>query len=296
MAFRTDLAVEAVTISQKAADKQQIRQSQHTIEGFEITETEIISEAAAKELGKPCGRYQTFALQALLRREENAFPRACHALSMILQDLLPESIADSDAVLIVGLGNRMITPDSLGPEAVRYVIATRHLREQAPDLFSEWRPVSAFAPGVLGQTGIESSEVISGLLRQIQPSAVFAIDALAAGQISRLLRTIQLSDTGIIPGSGIGNSRSALNRETLGVPVIAIGVPTVIDGSTLHHTICQQLEGRSCETLQELERPLMLTSQNIDREISDIARLIGYAVNMALHPGLTVEDIDLYLN
>ena len=156
--------------------------------------------------------------------------------------------------------------------------------------------MSALAPGVLGQTGVETGEVICGVLDRVKPAAVLAVDALAAGRLSRLLRTIQLADTGITPGAGVGNARAALNSQTLGVPVIAIGVPTVVDGATLAHEIAAQLGSPSCEALDDLSLPVMVTTRDIDREVADIARVIGYAVNMALHPHLTVSDIDLYLS
>ena len=190
----------------------------------------------------------------------------------------------------------MITPDAIGPQTIDHVIATRHLVSQAPEVFADWRPVSALAPGVLGQTGVEIGEVICGVLDRVRPSAVIAVDALAAGRLSRLLRTVQIADTGITPGSGIGNARQALNLETLGVPVIAIGVPTVVDGATLAHEICAQLGQSNCEALDDLSQPVMVTTRDIDREVADISRMIGYAVNMALHPHLSVADIDLYLS
>ena len=295
MAFRTDLAVEAVQNLPHAANLRQVRQTDRTIEGFSVNEVEILTEHAAREIGKPCGRYVTLELDALVRREEDAFPRACRALSTLLADLLPDS-ASSGPVLVTGLGNRMVTPDAIGPQAIDHVIATRHLVEQVPDVFASWRPVSALAPGVLGQTGVETGEVICGVLDRVKPAAVLAVDALAAGRLSRLLRTIQLADTGITPGAGVGNARAALNSETLGVPVIAIGVPTVVDGATLAHEIAAQLGGPSCEALDDLSLPVMVTTRDIDREVADIARVIGYAVNMALHPHLSVSDIDLYLS
>ena len=295
MAFRTDLAVEAVQNLPHAATLRQVRQTERTIEGFSVNEVDILTEHAAREIGKPCGRYVTLELDALVRREEDAFPRACRALSTLLTDLLPDS-ASSGPVLVTGLGNRMITPDAIGPQAIDHVIATRHLVEQVPDVFASWRPVSALAPGVLGQTGVETGEVICGVLDRVKPAAVLAVDALAAGRLSRLLRTIQLADTGITPGAGVGNARAALNSETLGVPVIAIGVPTVVDGATLAHEIAAQLGGSSCEALDDLSLPVMVTTRDIDREVADIARVIGYAVNMALHPHLSVSDIDLYLS
>ena len=294
MAFRTDLAVEAIENHKTAATLPHVRQSDRMLEGFAVHEVRILSEDAAREIGKPQGRYLTLELDALIRREEDAFPRACKALSTLLRELLPRP--NDGPVLIAGLGNRMITPDAIGPQTADHVIATRHLVAQSPDIFADWRPVSALAPGVLGQTGVETGEVICGVLDRVRPAAVIAVDALAAGRLSRLLRTVQLADTGITPGAGVGNARTALNEETLGVPVIAVGVPTVVDGATLAHEISSQLGQPDCEALDDLSQPVMITTRDIDREVADISRMIGYAVNMALHPHLSVADIDLYLS
>ena len=294
MAFRTDLAVEAIENHKSAAALPHVRQSDRTLEGFAVHEVRILSEDAAREIGKPQGRYLTLELDALIRREEDAFPRACKALSTLLRELLPRP--NDGPVLIAGLVNRMITPDAIGPQTADHVIATRHLVAQSPAIFADWRPVSALAPGVLGQTGVETGEVICGVLDRVRPAAVIAVDALAAGRLSRLLRTVQLADTGITPGAGVGNARTALNEETLGVPVIAVGVPTVVDGATLAHEISSQLGQPDCEALDDLSQPVMITTRDIDREVADISRMIGYAVNMALHPHLSVADIDLYLS
>ncbi len=294
MAFRTDLAVEAIENHKTAAALPHVRQSDRTLDGFAVHEVRILSEDAAREIGKPQGRYLTLELDALIRREEDAFPRACKALSTLLRELLPHP--NDGPVLIAGLGNRMITPDAIGPQTADHVIATRHLVAQSPAIFADWRPVSALAPGVLGQTGVETGEVICGVLDRVRPAAVIAVDALAAGRLSRLLRTVQLADTGITPGAGVGNARAALNKETLGVPVIAVGVPTVVDGATLAHEISSQLGQPACEALDDLSQPVMITTRDIDREVADISRMIGYAVNMALHPHLSVADIDLYLS
>ena len=294
MAFRTDLAVEAIENHKTAAALPHVRQSDRTLEGFAVHEVRILSEDAAREIGKPQGRYLTLELDALICREEDAFPRACKALSTLLRELMPHP--NDGPVLIAGLGNRMITPDAIGPQTADHVIATRHLVAQSPAIFADWRPVSALAPGVLGQTGVETGEVICGVLDRVRPAAVIAVDALAAGRLSRLLRTVQLADTGITPGAGVGNARAALNEKTLGVPVIAVGVPTVVDGATLAHEISSQLGQPACEALDDLSQPVMITTRDIDREIADISRMIGYAVNMALHPHLSVADIDLYLS
>ena len=294
MAFRTDLAVEAIENHKTAAALPHVRQSDRTLEGFAVHEVRILSEDAVREIGKPQGRYLTLELDALIRREEDAFPRACKALSTLLRELLPHP--NDGPVLIAGLGNRMITPDAIGPQTADHVIATRHLVAQSPAIFADWRPVSALAPGVLGQTGVETGEVICGVLDRVRPAVVIAVDALAAGRLSRLLRTVQLADTGITPGAGVGNARAALNKETLGVPVIAVGVPTVVDGATLAHEISSQLGQPACEALDDLSQPVMITTRDIDHEVADISRMIGYAVNMALHPHLSVADIDLYLS
>ena len=294
MAFRTDLAVEAIENHKTAAALPHVRQSDRMLDGFAVHEVRILSEDAAREIGKPQGRYLTLELDALIRREEDAFPRACKALSTLLRELLPHP--NDGPVLIAGLGNRMITPDAIGPQTADHVIATRHLVAQSPAIFADWRPVSALAPGVLGQTGVETGEVICGVLDRVRPAAVIAVDALAAGRLSRLLRTVQLADTGITPGAGVGNARAALNKETLGVPVIAVGVPTVVDGATLAHEISSQLGQPACEALDDLSQPVMITTRDIDREVADISRMIGYAVNMVLHPHLSVADIDLYLS
>ena len=294
MAFRTDLAVEAIENHKTAAALPHVRQSDRTLEGFAVHEVRILSEDAAREIGKPQGRYLTLELDALIRREEDAFPRACKALSTLLRELLPHP--NDGPVLIAGLGNRMITPDAIGPQTADHIIATRHLVAQSPAIFADWRPASALAPGVLGQTGVETGEVICGVLDRVRPAAVIAVDALAAGRLSRLLRTVQLADTGITPGAGVGNARAALNKETLGVPVIAVGVPTVVDGATLAHEISSQLGQPACEALDDLSQPVMITTRDIDREVADISRMIGYAVNIALHPHLSVADIDLYLS
>ncbi len=297
MGYRTDLAVEAMDYGAGRQAARQMRgftRTEEETEGFSVTKLVIHTEEVAQALEKPCGTYATLGLGALIRREEDAFPRACHALSRLLRELL--SPAGEGPVLVTGLGNRSITPDAVGPLAVGYVIATRHLVSHVPEHFAGWRAVSAVAPGVLGQTGVEAGELLHGLRDAVAPSAVIAVDALATGRLSNLSRTIQVTDTGIIPGSGVGNARNELSRRTLGVPVIAVGVPTVVDGATIAHEICEQAGVSGCEALDDLARPVLVTSRDIDREAADVARVIGYSINMALHPQMSVEDVDLYLS
>lgn len=291
-AYRTDLAMESLEISRRQAQNagalSGVRSREREVEGFPITTVEILDEQGAAQIGKPVGIYETFCLDALMRREEDAFPRACRALAGLTRGLLPE-LADGPA-LVIGLGNRQITPDAVGPRAADYIIATRHLTTQAPEYFASWRPVSALAPGVLGQTGVEVGELLAAVAKAVQPSVILAVDALAAGSLTRLSRTVQLTNAGIVPGSGVHNARAALNEQTLGVPVIALGVPTVVDGATL----AAELTGGKAVPRDAV--PLIVTTRDIDREVADVSRLIGYALNLALQPDLSPEDIDLYLS
>ena len=285
MAIRTDLAVEAL---EQSGIPDGVHAREYTAEGYTVSQVEVHRDGAVP--GRRAGRYLTLGLGALIRREEDAFPRACRALAGVLGELLPEN---ARGVLVVGLGNRAITPDAVGPLCCENVLATRHLAGE--ELFSGFRPVSVLAPGVLGTTGIEAGEVVRGVMDRVHPSLVIAVDALAARRLSRLMCTIQLTDTGITPGSGVGNARAALDERTLGVPVIAIGVPTVVDGATLAHDITEQT-GSECEALGDLRSPVLVTTKDIDRQASDVARVIGYGINLALHPDLTVTDIDLFLS
>ena len=235
---RTDLAVEATQLWQEqAGETTQLRgvQARDSVrEGYPVTTVRILDESGAQALGKPVGTYMTLELDGLARREEDAFRRAARALAAELRGLL--DLKEGDAVLVVGLGNRAITPDAIGPKAADHTLVTRHLVERVPEHFGAFRPVAALAAGVLGTTGMESGELVPAVVEKTRPACVLAVDALASRSLRRVCRTVQLSDTGIVPGSGVGNHRAALNRETLGVPVIAIGVPTVVDAATLAAT------------------------------------------------------------
>lgn len=294
MSVHTDLAMEAVELCDGADENSGVRQQQQQLHGFAVTKVHITSSSAAERIGKPVGQYFTVDLGALFRRETDAFPRGCQAVADILTDLLPADLAAP--ILVVGLGNRAITPDAIGPCTAKNVLATRHLIQSTPDIFAAWRPTTVVAPGVLGQTGLEVGELVCGVLDKIKPAAVVAVDALAAVRLSRLTHTIQLADTGIVPGSGVGNARFALTQATLGIPVIAVGVPTVVAGATLAHEIQSQNPNADCEALQDLDSPVVVTTRDIDTEVADISRVIGYGINMALHPTLTLQDIDLFLS
>ena len=293
MAFRTDLAREALSHSKNLRNAAGIRQTQRTIDGFTVDCVEVLSREAAEELGKPCGAYCTMTLAPLTRRESEAFPHAVEVLSGLLTELLP-NMDDDASVLVIGLGNRAITPDAVGPLCIEHILATRHLRSALPEQFGSWRAVSAAAVGVLGQTGVEAAEFTRGLCDTVKPSAVIVVDALAAGSLPHLARTIQVTDAGIVPGSGVENARQAFNREAFGVPVIAVGLPTVVDGASLLWHAKQQ--GAVCPELEELSGPVFVTPREIDQQVHDEAKVIGYAINRALQPHLSIGDLDLLLS
>lgn len=295
--IRTDLAVEAEPLFRAerplSSAPPGVRAYEKSRGGFTVSTVEVLDHRGETAIGKPKGRYVTVELDALIRREENAFAEACKLLAGELRQLLQLPVSSN--ILVAGLGNRDITPDAIGPIAVDHLMVTRHLREAVPEHFGAFRPVCALCSGVLGTTGIESSQIIAAVSHRVKPAAVIAIDALASRSISRLCRTVQLSDTGIVPGSGVGNARQALNEDTLGVPVIALGVPTVVDAATLAYDIISD-SGADIdpESLGE-SGGMIVTPRDIDKNVRDIAKLLGYSLNMALHDGLSIEDIDMFL-
>ena len=296
--IRTDLAAEARELWRESAGKTDTlpgvdaRESRE--QGVAVTAVEILDQRGEDALCKPKGKYVTIELDTVLRREEDAFSRAAEVMAGHIRTLL--DLRGEESVLVVGLGNEAITPDAIGPEAVDSVLVTRHLKNQMPESFASFRTVTAVRAGVLGTTGMESAELVSALTARLRPDRVIALDALAARRLDRLCRTVQISDTGIVPGSGVGNHRSALNRETLGVPVVAIGVPTVVEAATLVSELASRAGAENLDPRRfGTEGDMIVTPRDIDRSVHDAAKLIGYAVNLALHEGLTVEDIDMFL-
>ena len=259
---RTDLAVETVG---ELAEAQGIYREERLESEIPVTAVEVRTQGAAQRLGKPIGRYVTVDLGPVSRREDAAFRRSAQVLAGELRRLLPEE----GTVLVVGLGNRAMTPDRLGPLCCDHVLVTHHLVDQIPQRFGAFRSVAALAPGVLGTTGLESGAVAAAVTGVLKPSCVVAVDALAAQELDRLCATVQLSDTGIAPGSGVGNHRQGLTQETLGVPVIALGMPTVADSG----------EG------------FFVTPRDIDAKVAQCASLIAAALNLCFQPGLTLEDL-----
>ncbi len=296
--IRTDLALEACEIWQENADRQTelsgVIAEEKEINGHKVHRVEIINEDGERALGKPQGTYITIELFGVARREDAVFPRAIKTVSDALSKILPKNC---ETVLIAGLGNRAITPDAVGDVSIENVMVTRHLVDNLPEYFSSFKKVSAIAPGVLGTTGVESYEIIAGVANRISPDCIIVIDALASRSIDRLCNTIQITDTGIIPGSGVGNSRRAINRETLNIPVIAIGVPTVVDVSSVIYDIITDSGMKLPEhILESYSESLMVTPKEIDTQISDVGKIIGYAINMSLQPDITIEDMDTFLS
>ena len=296
---RTDLAVEARQLwmesAAETADLKGVSAQEREREGFPVTAVEVLDEGGAKALGKPVGNYVSLELDGLMRREENSFSRAVTAIAGELRELLP--IPDGGPVLVVGLGNRAITPDLLGPLAAEHILVTRHLVTGVPEHFGHYRPVSALIPGVLASTGLESAEIAAAVSGAAKPAAVVVIDALAARSLERVCRTVQISDTGISPGSGVGNHRAAIDRETLGIPVLAVGVPTVVDGATLALDVLAQagVDGVEPEALGGRGSDLFVTPREIDVQVATLAKAIGCGIDLALQPHLTLEDLEMLL-
>ena len=290
---RTDLAAEAHQLWRESAGDTTalagVKAEEGEREGFPTQRVRVLDEAGAAALGKPVGVYVTLELEGVLRREEGAFRRGVAAVAGELAPLLPDGPA-----LVVGLGNRAITPDRIGPLAVEGLLVTRHLVKGAAEHFGHLRPVAAVAPGVLGDTGVESGELAAALTGAIRPACVIAVDALAARSVERLCRTVQITDTGIIPGSGVGNHRRGLTRETLGVPVIAVGVPTVVDGATLALDLLGQEEGDPA-LLGGKGAELFVTPREVDSRVADFGKVLGRAITLALNPSLTAEELELLL-
>ena len=288
---RTDLALEARELWQESAGETtglegvEARDSQR--EGMAVTTVRILDGRGEEALGKPRGTYITLTLEGVARREEDVFHRAARAVAAERGSLL-EGVPGEGPVLVAGLGNRAITPDALGPRVHGGMLVTRHLVEQMPERFGMLRPVASLAAEVLGNTGVESGAVVRAVCGAIRPSCVIAVDALASRSVERLCRTVQLADTGIVPGSGVGNHRWALTRENLGIPVIAVGVPTVVDGATL----AADLTGREAP---DRGTDLLVTPKDIDAQVEDLARILSRGINLALQPGLEEGDLDLLL-
>jgi len=327
---RTDLTLEANELFREQAMRntaQEVREppgveiENEGNDDIKITRVRVTSPTGEASIGKPMGNYITLEVPGLRYNDQKLYEDTCKALARELTRVV--KLGPKTTILIVGLGNWNVTPDALGPKVVSNVMVTRHLLEYVPDQVDEGvRPVCAVAPGVLGITGIETGEIIKGIVDRVKPDVVIAIDALASRKMERVNTTIQIADTGISPGSGVGNKRMDLSKQTLGVPVIAIGVPTVVDAATmandtidlvLDSMIKQAPKGTEfynmlksidrnekyemiLEVLQPYIGNLIVTPKEVDEAVERISKVIANGLNIALHQGITLQDVNRYVH
>jgi len=252
-----------------------------------INAAELLIEdsESAEILSKPLGCYITVTFDKLWLCDEDEINHVTSVISAELKQLVAKTVGNPESILIAGLGNQYITPDSIGPQCVKNITVTRHIKEHDRSLFEKMGclDISSITPGVVGQTGIETLELIKGAVNNVKPSLLIVIDALAARSVDRLAVTIQLTDSGISPGSGIGNKRKAINKEEIGIPVIAIGVPTVVDSSTLVYDTLERagITELSDELVNVLEngRSFFVTLKESDIAVSELANVISKAIN-----------------
>lgn len=310
MIFRTDLALERREVYKKA------KAVENEIEGISyneekvndrvtITRVGVVNEAGEKAIGKPMGEYITLDITKVKYMEEESLQEVSEILSKEIKKLVDKHIGNQDSVLIVGLGNEYVTPDSLGPKVANDIEVTRHIIKYCPQFVKEGtREISAVSPGVLGVTGIETLEIVKGIVENVHPSLLIVIDSLCSKNIDRISSSIQISDTGIVPGAGIGNTRAELSKNTLGIPVIALGVPTVVEAATITNDGLDlfieklQEEAKSNEYLNKLKEEdnyeeikeallpkefnFIVTPKEIDELIEKMSKLISYGINMSL--------------
>ena len=283
MICRTDIALERHELL-KDNKCEGVEFNQVKNEKAVITTIKISDERGERALGKPKGKYITIDLPELSHQSELLDSRL-DSISEKIKELLP---LNAKTVLVVGLGNESITPDALGPLCAKQIFATRHIEADMQKTLKlpTLRPVAAVSTGVLGQTGIESAEYIKGITDLVKPDAVIVIDALASRKISNLGKTVQLSDTGITPGAGVGNYRKPIDKATLGVPVISMGVPTVVDGRTIVHDLTEN----QTEISNQADE-MMVTPRDIDTVIERAAKLLALSINCALQPEFSPETL-----
>lgn len=321
--LRTDLAVEAREIYAKESNgnPEGVEYNEYKIGDVNVVDVKITNDTGERNMGKPMGTYITLDLPEFAHYDGEVMDEVSKAMAQSLEGLV--KLEDSMTALVVGLGNWNVTPDALGPKVISKLMITRHLKELVPDSIDEGvRPVCAIAPGVLGITGIETGEIIRGVVDKIKPNLIVCIDALASRKMERVNKTIQIGNTGISPGSGVGNKRMEISQRTLGVPVIAVGVPTVVDAATMANdtidlvldamikeanagskfyemlkSIDKNEKGRMIrEVLDPYVGNLMVTPKEVDMIIDSLARIIANGINIALQPALDLEDINKFLN
>lgn len=298
---RTDLALEAHEINAEQGKDDGIITREETRGELKLTFAEIKKGRGEQLTRKKAGMYITAELGKIWLDSRELFNSKARSLSELLTSLLPPT--EKKTVLVVGLGNESITADALGPQTVKGLLVTRHVKLIRPSLAEAlgFGNLSAFCPGVLGQTGIESASLIKASVDALSPACVIAVDALAARRLERLATTVQLSNTGISPGSGVENQRTEISKETVGVPVISIGIPTVVDAATLACDLLEKCTGPLGESEAIIESELkkqggglFITPKESDSVIKASAKLLAAAINLSLHKGLSQEEISEY--
>lgn len=288
---RTDLAMEA---REAAGEIEGVEMEQKKEGKATVTRVRVSTEQGARAIGKPIGTYVTIEQSGLAQTRSSALTRCIgQQLKQLLGEVRP------GGALVVGLGNRELTPDSLGPRVTQQILVTRHLFTQLPELLDERvQPVSVLAPGVMGSTGMETGEVVQAVVQRVRPGCVVVVDALAARSTSRILNTVQLTDAGVSPGSGVGNHRDALTRETLGVPVVAVGVPMVVHASTILRDALERIAGESGAgldlgaLLRDIDgENLVVTPVMIDEAVRSVAALLAEGIDLALQPELSRREL-----
>ncbi|MGI5921186.1 MAG: GPR endopeptidase [Syntrophomonadaceae bacterium] len=305
-----DLAVEARDLIRGATNQEipGVEEQVETISTVKMTTISIKTEAAAQIMGRPIGVYVTIESPPLKINDPYVKEDIIQAMDKSMGVLIGNRLAPNQTVLLVGLGNWRATADALGPKFIEYSPITRHYHHYAPDALVEgMRPTCGIAPGVLGITGLETYEVIKGIVESTKPAILVVVDALAAQNVQRIGTTIQMSNTGIQPGAGIGNNRHAISEKDLGVPVIAIGCPTIVNAGV----IAQQAIQRYCrnsgaifndlrardsvkEVLSVFGGGLQVTPKEIDEIVENSSRIIAMGVAKNLFPGISAEQLELY--
>ena len=307
--FRTDLALERNDILKKSNNLEEIdgieTEKKEINEKLSVSRVKITNKNGEQAIGKPIGTYITIDINKLRMAEEEDIEESAIILSEELRAIINKHVESKDDILFVGLGNIYVTPDSLGPKVINDIYVTRHIIKYLPQYIDEnTRPVSAISPGVLGTTGIETLEILEGIVQNIKPKLLIVIDALASRSIERISSTIQLSDTGIVPGAGVGNTRKELSEKTLGIPVIAIGIPTVVESAVLVNDCLNlfiekmQQDAKSNDYLNNLKNKdnyeeikealnpsnynMIVTPKEIDELIENMSNIVARGINMSL--------------
>lgn len=307
--FRTDLADERNEIYKKAnnisTNVDGIEAEEDEAENIKIGRVNIVNENGEQAIGKPQGAYVTLDIKNIKTIQHEEIEKVANVLANELRNLINKHITDVDDILVVGLGNIYVTPDALGPKVVPEIEVTRHILQYMPKAMPEdTRPVSAIAPGVLGITGIETMEILKGIVDNVKPKMLIVIDALASRNIERISSSIQLSDTGIVPGAGVENTRKEISEKTLGIPVVALGIPTVVDLASITNDCIRifiedlQQKAMSNDTLNKLKDTdnyeqikealnvgkynMIVTPKEIDELIENMKEIVALGINQAL--------------